>query len=829
MEPARDDALLGARLLLAGDVPGALAALTRAVDSAPFDVNARFNRAIALRLRGDLPAARSEAEAVLRLGARHASALAHAGLLAQLTGDLDGAIERYREALTVDPSHRVSRYYLGMALRLRGENTAAIASLERALDPGGAALPELVRERVRGQLHDALLAAPTGAPARATLCATSAVTEVMAPDDDEPRAASTLPDEPYDIAGREVDVTEAAALLHRAQRVVALTGAGLSVASGLHTRKDLWRVYDRDDAVSVARFRERPWALWTVVRDFLGDNRHAPNAAHCVIARLPRLAGVITQNVDDLHQRAAPSATYPIVELHGSLERVRCHACGLGVAMPSWAFVAPDAPLPPRCAKCAGPLRPDVVLFGEQVSPSSIAQSVELVLGCDLLLVVGCAMDVAPASELPRLAARVGATVLELKRRRSRITDAVGARLLRGDAATTLPAVYDALARLEALPPRTFDAQLRSPAPLRPSTTIEVPPLGESVVAVDVSRWLKRPGDVVLRDEPLVYVDSDKVTVEVPSPVAGVLRRQIVAVGETTRVGAALADIEPFAPDDPRYDRRDPGGISPAERRVTPDPIAFDFGARSKPARALLQELSEARWLAPDIALASRDSGAIGWLEERLDEHLGALGRYDGAALDGLTLRLWVTSDAREAHARWRDAWKAPKPPATSPSGLDAETRWNAALVAAQRWLWENQDLAVRVNASERREALQRATSVGLRRRGGLPVDELTAELLGPSWWLLLRAVCLDVKNPPPCPWRPLMEIWFRGAWPFALREGVLAVYVPIVDGDRIVVSPADEGGLRGSLTATRRPIGPNLASLEGFAWLLNGPAVRDR
>jgi NAD-dependent deacetylase len=231
-----------------------------------------------------------------------------------------------------------------------------------------------------------------------------------------------------------------AAALRERPRVVALTGAGLSVASGLMTRKQLWQRFARDEAVSAVRFRAEPQMLWSVIRAFWGADEHAPNAGHLSLATLPGVQAIVTQNVDDLHQRAAAGTgtATPVVELHGSLSRTRCVGCGrAGEATAQ--VLALGEPLPPGCPGCGAVIRPEVVLFGEPVPADAWAAARRWVEQAELLLVVGCAMDVSPASELPLLAAQAGARIVEIKRRPSRLASVTRVHHVAGAAEEVLP------------------------------------------------------------------------------------------------------------------------------------------------------------------------------------------------------------------------------------------------------------------------------------------------------------------------------------------------------------------------------------------------------
>ncbi len=186
----------------------------------------------------------------------------------------------------------------------------------------------------------------------------------------------------------------------RFQRVVILTGAGVSVASGLPTYRGPGGLWERDDIAKIVHAESIPtrlpelWALYSERRRVALSV--GPNAAHVAIAeaqkRAPGCVTLITQNVDNLHQRAgSPDA----IELHGSGFRTRCTRCTL----PAFAdeTVYPELPL---CPECNAPLRPDVVLFGEQLSEKVIGRAEASLRGCDLFLVVGTSSVVIPAAYL---------------------------------------------------------------------------------------------------------------------------------------------------------------------------------------------------------------------------------------------------------------------------------------------------------------------------------------------------------------------------------------------------------------------------------------------
>jgi NAD-dependent deacetylase len=214
-------------------------------------------------------------------------------------------------------------------------------------------------------------------------------------------------DEPYAEILLQVGAT-----LRQAQHVVVLTGAGVSAESGLPTFRDaqtgLWAQYRPEDLATPDAFRRNPRLVWQWSMQLAElAARSQPNPAHYALAELERrvpTCTLITQNVDGLHQRAGSTN---VIELHGSSTRVRCFDEGLIVE--DWAKAAE---VPPRCPRCGGLLRPDVVWFGELIAPELLDAAQAAADACDLFLSVGTSGEVEPAASLPYRALRRGATLV---------------------------------------------------------------------------------------------------------------------------------------------------------------------------------------------------------------------------------------------------------------------------------------------------------------------------------------------------------------------------------------------------------------------------------
>jgi NAD-dependent deacetylase len=224
---------------------------------------------------------------------------------------------------------------------------------------------------------------------------------------------------------------------------VALTGAGVSTESGLPDFRSpggLWADVDPMRVASLSAFRRDPGAFYAFYQDRLSRLGGAqPNHAHRALADLERgglLRAVITQNVDGLHQAAGSRR---VLELHGSLRRAACPDCGAraDIAVLTDALAAGRQP---HCPVCAGPLKPDVVLFGELLPLTVFAEADALCREADALLVVGSSLTVTPAAELPQTLLDRGGRLIIVNREPTPY-DADAAVVIRDDAGRALPAM----------------------------------------------------------------------------------------------------------------------------------------------------------------------------------------------------------------------------------------------------------------------------------------------------------------------------------------------------------------------------------------------------
>jgi NAD-dependent deacetylase len=210
-------------------------------------------------------------------------------------------------------------------------------------------------------------------------------------------------------------VERLAELLGRSRRTVALTGAGVSVPSGIPDFRTpetgLWAKVDPMEVAHISVFERDPERFWSYYRPrFQALEDKEPNRAHEALAELERrglIEGVITQNIDRLH-RAAGSEN--VIEVHGSIETSSCLECGAAYGLDEVDGIF-DARGVATCAACGGPVKPDVVLFGELLPEEAMARATELAAGADLMLCVGSSLAVHPVAGLPQLTLERGGSV----------------------------------------------------------------------------------------------------------------------------------------------------------------------------------------------------------------------------------------------------------------------------------------------------------------------------------------------------------------------------------------------------------------------------------
>lgn len=212
---------------------------------------------------------------------------------------------------------------------------------------------------------------------------------------------------------RSEALSVAARALRSAEHVCVLTGAGISAESGIPTFRDaltgVWAQFSPQELATPDAFERHPkrvWQWYAARRAMVRSAR--PNPGHIALATLATRVShctLVTQNVDDLHQRAG---SREIVSLHGSLMRARCSAGCVGTIEPT----EEQAEAPPLCGQCGALMRPDVVWFGEPLPMQQYQMARDAAVACDVFLSVGTSNVVEPAASLPWVAAAHGATVI---------------------------------------------------------------------------------------------------------------------------------------------------------------------------------------------------------------------------------------------------------------------------------------------------------------------------------------------------------------------------------------------------------------------------------
>ena len=235
-----------------------------------------------------------------------------------------------------------------------------------------------------------------------------------------------------------------------ARRIVCLTGAGVSAESGVATFRDaqtgLWSRFDPQQLASQEGFAADPGVVWRWYMHRLTKvERVQPNAGHRALAQMeaerPNFT-LVTQNVDDLHERAG---SRHVLHLHGHISRFHCNRCTFQHDLTP---ADRESLLPPRCTNCGGYVRPSVVWFGEPLPDRVLNQAWRDAERCDIVLVVGTSGVVYPAAELPFLARHAGARIVEVNPDFTPVSEIADAYLA-GLSGTILPQIVEAMHRLE--------------------------------------------------------------------------------------------------------------------------------------------------------------------------------------------------------------------------------------------------------------------------------------------------------------------------------------------------------------------------------------------
>lgn len=243
----------------------------------------------------------------------------------------------------------------------------------------------------------------------------------------------------------EDECQQAVEILRGTSSIFVMTGAGVSAESGIPTfrgAEGLWRNYSVQDLATPDAFRKNPHLVWEWYRWRQNIILNAqPNSAHYALAELERISEhflLLTQNVDNMHQRAGSSN---VLELHGNIFRVRCCECGKVSPSPSFDETSNDVP---NC-ECGGLLRPDVVWFGETIPSVIWTESLDYLNTAQAVVFCGTSGVVWPAAAIPGIAKEIGIRSIEINLEPTPFSSTVDVSIMK-KAGEALPRIVKALA-----------------------------------------------------------------------------------------------------------------------------------------------------------------------------------------------------------------------------------------------------------------------------------------------------------------------------------------------------------------------------------------------
>lgn len=235
---------------------------------------------------------------------------------------------------------------------------------------------------------------------------------------------------------------EVARLIKEKGNVVAFTGAGISVDSGIPAFRGgqgLWEKYDPMEYAHIESFSRNPEKVWTMLREMGNVILTAkPSLAHLALAALEKsnlLRAVITQNVDGLHQVAG---NRNVIEYHGNHRWLVCLSCTRRTPFTEDSIKVFPCPV---CEGCGEPLKPDVVFFGEQIPRIAMVRANEETKSCATMLIIGTSGAVYPAADLPYMASSKGAKIVEINVSETPFTSSISNYFFEGNASEVLPAI----------------------------------------------------------------------------------------------------------------------------------------------------------------------------------------------------------------------------------------------------------------------------------------------------------------------------------------------------------------------------------------------------
>ncbi len=241
-------------------------------------------------------------------------------------------------------------------------------------------------------------------------------------------------------------IAQAAEIVIKSNFTLALTGAGISVESGIpdfRSAGGLWSKYDPAEYATIEAFRANPEKVWHMLREMDEVVSAArPNRAHEGLGELEKMGFlhfIITQNIDNLHQEGGSKN---VIEYHGNSSTLSCLWCGR-----KYNAKEKRNEFPPRC-ECGKILKPDVVFFGEPIPPEALNRSFQLASSAEALLVIGTSAVVSPANTIPTVAKQNHAKIIEINMERTHLTDTITDIFLQGSAAEIVDALVQEVKRL---------------------------------------------------------------------------------------------------------------------------------------------------------------------------------------------------------------------------------------------------------------------------------------------------------------------------------------------------------------------------------------------
>mgnify|MGYP001584003494 CR=1 FL=1 len=234
-------------------------------------------------------------------------------------------------------------------------------------------------------------------------------------------------------------IKKAAEILRNARHTIALTGAGISLESGIPDFRSpggLWDRFDPAIYAHISSFHDMPTKVWEMIFEMIKIAGNAqPNPAHTALAELEKekfLTAIITQNIDNLHQEAG---SQEVIEYHGNMKKLECLSCGKVYPLEKYDLTKKEAPL----CECGKILKPTVIFFGEQIPYDSMTYSQELAESTDAVIVAGTSALVYPAAGIPLVAKRRGAKVIEMNLEETGLTNQVTDVFIKGSVGKTIP------------------------------------------------------------------------------------------------------------------------------------------------------------------------------------------------------------------------------------------------------------------------------------------------------------------------------------------------------------------------------------------------------